>query len=332
MKKLILFSFILLFFTKTQNVLAKTDSFVVDNIEITGEITEDNYRQKYINMGFRSAFQNLIENILKKQDQKTLLSTNLNTIMSLTENYRVLKEEYKGGMYTLKMEIKFSRNLLNDFFLKKNISYSEIVKLNIIVYPILIAESELKLFSQNDFSRDWNKIEDLKNIDFILPVENLEDINFIKKNLSNLEEISLEKLVKNYEIKNSAILILRHNNKKLNVFLKTNFKGLKKSKKYDFEIENLQDEQKRANIIKNLKFYINDTWKEQNLIDISVPSFLTVNAEINDKNTLPKIIENLEKISLIDNFTFEILSKNNAKIKIKYFGNIKNLQDSFVDN
>ncbi len=59
---------------------------------------------------------------------------------------------------------------------------------------------------------------------------------------------------------------------------------------------------------------------------------MTVNAEINDKNTLPKIIENLEKISLIDNFTFEILSKNNAKIKIKYFGNIKNLQDSFVDN
>ena len=74
------------------------------------------------------------------------------------------------------------------------------------------------------------KIEDLKNIDFILPVENLEDINFIKKNLSNLEEISLENLLKIMKLKNSAILILRHNNKKLNVFLKTNFKGLKNRK------------------------------------------------------------------------------------------------------
>ena len=332
MKKLILLPFILLFLVQTQNVLAKTDSFVVDNIEVNGEISENNYREKYIGAGFRKAFQSLIENILKKEDQKGLLSTDLKTIKALTENYRILEENIIGDEYTLKMEIKFSRNLLNDFFYKKNISYSEITKLNIIVYPILIADSEPLLFSQNKFIKDWNNEKDLKNVDFILPIENLDDINFIKNNLSDLEEINLDRLVQNYEIKNSAILIIRQNDKRLNVFLKTNFKGIKKSKKYDFNRGNLEDDSIRANVIKNLKSYINDTWKEQNLIDISVPSYLIVNAAIKSTKTLPKIIEKLENISLIDDFTFEQISKNNVKIKIKYFGKIKNLQDGFIDN
>ena len=55
MKKLILLPFILLFLVQTQNVLAKTDSFVVDNIEVNGEISENNYREKYIGAGFRKA-------------------------------------------------------------------------------------------------------------------------------------------------------------------------------------------------------------------------------------------------------------------------------------
>ena len=39
-------------------------------------------------------------------------------------------------------------------------------------------------------------------------MENLDDIAFIKNNLNNLEEIYLDQLVDNYEIKNSAIMIV----------------------------------------------------------------------------------------------------------------------------
>ena len=45
-----------------------------------------------------------------------------------------------------------------------------------------------------------------------------------------------------------------------------------------------------------------------------------------------QIIGNLEKISLIDNYTIEQLNNKSAKIKIKFFGKIKNLQNSFKDN
>ena len=96
-----------------------------------------------------------------------------------------------------------------------------------IIYPILILNSELQVFSKNKFFEEWNVEEEFDNIDFVLPVENLDDIAFIKKIKSVLEEINLNQLVDNYEINNSAILILRYDENILNVFLKTNFNSLK---------------------------------------------------------------------------------------------------------
>ena len=95
----------------------------------------------------------------------------------------------------------------------------------------MILDSELQLFSKNKFFEEWNEYKDFENINFILPVENIEDINFIKNHVHKLEETDLSKLVNNYEIKNSTILILRYYKKKLNIFIKTNFNEAKKFSK-----------------------------------------------------------------------------------------------------
>ena len=204
--------------------------------------------------------------------------------------------------------------------------------MDILVYPIFISDSELQVFSKNKFFEEWNKENDLENINFILPVENLDDIDFIKRNLDDLEEANLSRLVDNYEIKNRAILILRYDKKKLGVFLTTDLSGSKKVKKIDFMLENIENAEARRDIIVNLKYYINELWKEENLIDISAPSYLTVNAKIRNKSSLIKIIEGIKKISLIDNYEVEKLDNKSAIIKIKFFGKIKNLQDRFKEN
>ena len=201
-----------------------------------------------------------------------------------------------------------------------------------IIYPILILNSELQVFSGNKFFEEWNNDNELQNANFILPIENLDDIEFIKKNMDELEEIDLNRLVDNYEIKNSAILILRYDENILNVFLKTNFNSLRKLKKIEIKVKNLQDKKVRESVINNLKYSIHDMWKEQNLIDISIPSYLTVNAPIKEVNSLSEIIKKIEKISLVTDYYIEKLDKNSAKIKIKYLGKIKNLQNSFIDN
>ncbi len=332
MKKIIIFPLIILFFIKTQNVFGAGGTFTVDNIEVIGKVNEPNYRNKYLQTVFRSGFHKLISSIIKKEDQRELLSTDLKTIKSLISNYRVIDEQVIGGEYNLKAGITFDRKLVGKFLQTRNISYSEIKNLEIIIYPILIVDSELEVSSKNKFFEEWNEKKDFENISFILPVENLDDIDFIKKNLSILEEANLSRLVDNYEIKNSTILILRYDKKKLNVFLKTNLEGSKSAKSVSFDLKDLKNKEVRKDIIANLKYYINELWKEENLIDISAPSYLTVNTKAGDPTSLRSIIEKIKKIGLIESYTVERLDNESAKIKIKFFGNIKNLQNSFREN
>jgi hypothetical protein len=332
MKKLIFLSLIILFLIKTQNVFAKIDTFAVDNIVVVGKMNSNSYREKYLQVAFKKGFENLTNNILKKKDQKKLLSTNLKTIKSLIENYQIIQEEILDDIYTIKVSVTFNRDLVNQFFRRKNITYSEVTKLELIVFPILILNSELQVFSQNEFFKEWNEQKNFENINFILPVENVDDIEFIKNNLQSLEEIDLSELVDNYEIKNSTILILRYDEGELNVFFKVDFKGSEKAKRVKFIVEDLTNKEVRADIIKNLKTNINDFWKGERLIDISLPSYLTFKIKSEKPETLKNVIKRIKKISLIDSYIVRELSKNSAKIKIKYFGKIKNLQDELIDN
>ena len=332
MKNFIFLSLIILFLGKTQNIYADQNTFIVDNIIVKGQIRDNNYREKYTNIAFRKGFQKLVKNILRIKDQKKVLSTDLSTIKSLVETYKITEESIFEKDYEAKVNITFKRNLVSNFLYKRGIPYSEAEGLQTIIYPILILNSELQVFSKNKFFEEWNVEEDFDNIDFVLPVENLDDIAFIKNNLSVLEETNLSQLVDNYEIKNSAILILRYDENILNVFLKTNFNSLRKLKKIELKVKNLQDKKVRESVINSLKYSIHDMWKEQNLIDISIPSYLTVNAPIKEANSLSEIIKKIEKISLVTDYYIEKLDKNSAKIKIKYLGKIKNLQNSFIDN
>ena len=332
MKKIIIFSLIILFFTKTQNVFSSTDTFTVDNIEVTGKIGKQNHREAYLETAFRRGFEKLILSIVRADDQKELMSTDLKTIKFLVLNYRIVEENTLDNKYNLKVDITFNRDSVSQFLFEKNISYSEVKKLDIIIYPIIITNSEANIFSNNKLFEEWSENKDFENINFILPVENLDDIGFIKKNISVLEEIDLNRIVNNYAMRNSAILIIRYDNKKLNAFLKTNLDGAKKAKKIDFKLENLDSKESRSNIISRVKYYINELWKDENLIDISMPSYLTVNVKIQDSDTLKKIIEKIKNISLIDSYMIEQLDSDLAKIKIRFFGKIQNLQNSFIEN
>ena len=332
MKKIFFFSLIILFFLKTQNVFGNSDTFTVDNIEVVRTINDQNYKKIQLDTAFRKGFEKLISNIVKREDQKELFSTNLKTVKLLLSNYRIVEESTKGNEHKLIVDITFDRNLVSQFLFKQNISYAEVKKLEIIIYPIVISNSELSMFSKNKFFEEWNENKDFENITFVLPIEDVDDIDFMKKNLSVLEEINLNRIVDNYEIRNSAILIFRYDNKKLNAFMKTNLEGVKKAKKIDFVSEKLENKESRNNIIRSAKYYINELWKEENLIDISVPSYLVVNTKIKDSSSLEEIIKIMKKISLIDNHIVQELDSESAKIKIKFFGKIQSLQNSFLRN
>ena len=105
MKKIIIFSLIILFFTKTQNVFSSTDTFTVDNIEVTGTINDQNYKNRQLDTAFRKGFEKLISSIVKREDQKELFSTDLKTVKLLLSNYRIVEENTKGNEHKLIVDI-----------------------------------------------------------------------------------------------------------------------------------------------------------------------------------------------------------------------------------
>ena len=332
MKKFIILFLIILFFNKTQNVFASTSVFTVDNIEVSGLIKTTNNREKYLNLAFKKGFSKLITAIIKKEDQKELLSLEISNIKNFISSYKILEEKNYNNNYNLKINLFFNRRQIEEFLINKNISYSEMKKFDMLIYPIYIVGSELQVISKNKFYAEWNKTNTYENVNFILPLQNLDDINFINENLSKLEETDISRLVKNYEIKNSTIIILRYNQKKLDVFLKSNLSGIEKFKKIDFKIDNLDNEDVRNDIISSLKSYTIELWKEENLIDISTPSFITLNIKSKNSKSLKEIIDKIKKINSIDSFSIENFDNNFVKIKIKFFGKIKNLQNNFIEN
>ena len=97
-------------------------------------------------------------------------------------------------------------------------------------------------------------------------------------------------------------------------------------------MKNLDDKKVREETISKLKFVIHDMWKEENLVDASVPSYLTVNIITNDVKNIAQIIKKIENINFVKDFNVKEFDKNNAKIKIKYLGKIKSLKNIFLDN
>ena len=333
MKKIVFFLLlILLFLYKTQNVFAYQDAFTVDKIIIEGKIKQNNYKDRYIDIAFRKGFEKLLSNILKIEDQKKIFSTELATIKSFVKNYRIVDEQEIKGKYRVEISLSFKEESINQFFQRKGISYSASQSFETLIYPIFIKNSELQVFSGNKFFEEWNMNKEFEEVNFILPVESLDDIVFIKKNKDDLEEIDLQTLVDKYEIKNSAILILRYDEGVLNVFIKTDFKGIKKLKKIDIIVKDLNNKEVREETILKLKSIVHDIWKEQNLVDASTPSYLTLNAQFNEPHDFGEVISKIKQISIIKSHNIQELNKNNAIIKIKYLGKIKSLENFLIQN
>ena len=156
MKKFVILFLIILFFCKTQNVFATNSLFTVDNIEVNGTTKTSNNREKYLNLAFKKGFQKLITAIIKREDQKDLLSIDLRNIKSFISSYKIIEEKNFNNNYSLKINLYFNRQLFENFLIKKNISYSEMKKFDMLIYPIFIKESELQVISKNKFFEEWN--------------------------------------------------------------------------------------------------------------------------------------------------------------------------------
>ena len=165
-----------------------------------------------------------------------------------------------------------------------------------------------------------------ETINFILPLEDLEDISKIIEMKNKIEELNIDTFINKYGVKNYVFALMDYQNKKLKIHLKTNFNNNKVSKNVFYDVKNINDKLALKPILKDLKLKIADLWKEENVINLLMPLSIKLKFKHANLKNLDELRNTFYKISIIDNYVLEEFNINNSFFKIYYYGDPKKLK------
>jgi len=321
---------IILFISLTKS-LSEENVFTINNVKVKGTIDVNFNREKYFNKAFSDSFEILMNKILLTRDLKKIDKINLKEIKSLISNFQILKESYSEDMYRANIKIVFSENKIKGFLGKRNISFSSPENISAVFFPVFFVNNEIQNFRENYFYTNWQEVK-IKNelINFILPIEDLDVIAEITKMKDNIEELDVVTLVNKYDQKNYVFALISHKDKKLNIYIKTNFNNNKTSKNFLYKVKNIKNDSELNSILKDLKLKVTDLWREQNLVNLLMPLTLEVKFKHSTLKDLDEVRNIFYKISIIDNFTLKEFNINHSVFKIYYYGNPKKIRSELL--
>ena len=320
--------FLFILFTKS---FSEENVFTINNVTVKGEIDLNFSREKYINKAFLNSFEILMNKILLSRDLTKMNNIKLKQIKSLINHFQILEESYRKDEYKAKIKIFYSDVKIKKFLRQKNISFSQSENISAVFFPVFFINDEMQNLNDNFFYKYWTEIE-IKNelINFILPLEDLEDISKIMKMKNRIEELDVDTLVNKYDVKSYVFALMDYQDKKLNIHVKTNFNNNKISKNFLYEVENINDEAALNYILKDLKLKVTDIWKEENLVNLLMPLSISLQYQHSNLEDLDKLRNIFYKISIIDSYTLEEFNINNSFFKIYYYGNPKKLRSELL--
>ena len=320
--------FLFILFTKS---FSEENVFTINNVTVKGEIDLNFSREKYINKAFLNSFEILMNKILLSRDLTKMNNIKLKQIKSLINHFQILEESYRKDEYKAKIKIFYSDVKIKKFLRQKNISFSQPENISAVFFPVFFINDEMQNLNDNFFYKYWTEIE-IKNelINFILPLEDLEDISKIMKMKNRIEELDVDTLVNKYDVKSYVFALMDYQDKKLNIHVKTNFNNNKISKNFLYEVENINDEAALNYILKDLKLKVTDIWKEENLVNLLMPLSISLQYQHSNLEDLDKLRNIFYKISIIDSYTLEEFNINNSFFKIYYYGNPKKLRSELL--
>ena len=323
----ILFLFFLIIFTKFSTISVKANTYKIVDLEISKPYDNNFNKETVIDKAFEKAFELLILKITTIKEDEVKKLTDLKTIYSLIESFAIVDEKFVDNKYFSKFEVEFNKKQLFKYLENRNIFPSIPKEKKLLLLPILINSKQNKvlLFSENSFYINWNKFNKKHFLlNYILPNEDIEDINLIKKNINDIEQYDFKEIISKYAIKDHIILILFQNENTYNALMKINLneKLIIQNKRFVWNKNNSME-----NVINSLKLEFENQWKNLNIINASIK--LPITLSLNSKNY--KLAQELEKklynLDLVSNYYIDSFSNEKIIYKIIY----NNSPDKFIN-
>ncbi len=300
-------------FFSTENLQAKT--FSVNDIEISTPFEINFDKNKIIDEGFAQAFNRLVLAILQTQDQKKFSKTPLGLVKSMIETFSIQEEKFINEVYYLSLNVSFNKKKILKLMEQKNIFPSVPVEKKIFFLPIIVDKNkdEISIFSENYIFNNWNSNNQKYHLlRYVLPTEDLDDFNLIKRYSKILEGYNFSEIIKKYNHDDYIISIIYKENNTIKVLNKINFNQEEDLKNISFQNLNIDNYKEANKLIESLKSVYENFWKSKNEINTSVKISLTISINNNDNSEISKFEEILDNTDLIyDFYIYKFNNKNN---------------------
>ena len=310
-----------IFFFSTDKVKAK--SFKVDNIEISKPFEINFDKNKVIDDGFVEAFSNLISTITISSDQVVIKSIKLAEIKGMIESFSVKEEKFVDEIYYVNLDVSFNKKKVFNFLENKNVLPSVPNRKKFLFLPIIIEENNDNLitFSENRLFNNWNEFN--KNsylLEYLLPTEDLEDFNLIKKNYETIEKYDFKDITRKYNLDDSIVTLVFKNNKNVRTLSRITIEDKVVLKNLSFSDINLNDKNDIKNLIDRLKITYEDHWKIYNRINTSIKLPIFVKLDSKDNLKVSNFEKKLNEINLIYDYFVLKFDRNYIYYQIVFNG------------
>ena len=316
-----LFLSLVLFFFSTDKVQAK--SFNIKNIEVSKPFEINFDKNKVIDEGFIKAFSELISLITVSSDHKIINKIKLNQIKGMIESFSIKEERFIDEIYYVNLGVSFNKKKILNFLEKKNIFPSIAIKKNFLFIPIIIEENKenLSVFSNNKFYDEWNNdSESFYLIEYILPTEDLEDLNLIKKQYDLIEQYDFKEITSKYYLDDSIVALIFINQKNIRILSRITVNDKVFLINESFSNIDINNTDQLSDIIKSLKVMYEDYWKNFNQINTSIklPIYIKVNSGDNLK--VSRLENTLDEVNLIYDYFISKFDRDFIYYQIIYNG------------
>ena len=313
----------IIFFSTT---LSQANTFKVSDIEISGPFDLNFNKNKVIDQGFKDAFNNLISMITISDDKDKIKNTKLKELKSMIDSFTISNENFINDEYNAKLEVTFDKKNILDFLEKANIFPSVPIKNKVLLIPIFVdlEFDKIYLFGDNIFYQKWNNTK--KNyhlLDYLLPSEDIEDLNIIQKNYSSIDDYDFKDLIKKYDLVDYIITIIFKNKNELKVLSKVNLNNSFKVNNQIFTEVNINNEKDFEIILNKLKITYENYWKKNNEINTSIKLPITISINSKKYSKIENLEKTLSNLDLVSNFYILKFDNKDIFFRIIYNGSPK---------
>ena len=157
-------------------------------------------------------------------------------------------------------------------------------------------------------------------IEYVLPTEDLEDLEIIKKKYESIEEYDFQEIINKYYLNDAIISLIFKNKNKIRILSRISIKNDVFLKNRSFIGLDLDDSDHIKKVIKDLKIDYEDYWKDINQINTSIKLPLRIKIKSFDERKIA-IFENIiEETDLIYNFSISKFDNQYIIYEIIYNG------------